>query len=289
MQHGGSFARVAGIGILAAFIGLAGAVQPGQARDGAEDRALVEEVIELYGINQFAEQVPATFAAQLQQRKAGTPAEVYQMLEEVFAEAYGSEAIRESMVASFLRQAERDRLERIRDWLQSPLGRRIQALEAEAGRPEAVQKMMQYAANFQSNPPTNERGMLIVRLDEVVGVTEITVTLQTETLRSMIVGIMGTLPPEKRTAQSEIDQMVANMGAQLAPILKPQVVISLFFTYREASDEELAEYIAYMESEDGRWLNRVTTQALMDAMTAGGERSGVLIAEKAQRSQAQTN
>jgi len=45
--------------------------------------------------------------------------------------------------------------------------------------------------------------------------------------------------------------------------------MSLLYTYKDVSDEELAENLRYLESENGRWLSRVVLKSLFAAMEDG--------------------
>jgi hypothetical protein len=47
-----------------------------------------------------------------------------------------------------------------------------------------------------------------------------------------------------------------------------RVLLSMLFAYRDVSDIDLGRYAAFLESPSGRWLTRVTHQALLAALAA---------------------
>jgi len=54
--------------------------------------------------------------------------------------------------------------------------------------------------------------------------------------------------------------------------------MSLLYTYKDVSDEELAENLRYLESENGRWLSHVVLKSLFVAMEDAARRTGATIA-----------
>ena len=73
------------------------------------------------------------------------------------------------------------------------------------------------------------------------------------------------LPPEKRPTSRETEIAVRQIRAQGEGLTRAALVRWLY-TYRSLSDEELATYVAFGESDPGRWFVATQRQGLLDAM-----------------------
>jgi Tfp pilus assembly protein PilP len=61
---------------------------------------------------------------------------------------------------------------------------------------------------------------------------------------------------------------------QIEAPIKNSMTMSCLFTYRTLTDAELAKYVAFYETEAGRWFYRVSGEGLLNAMAAGSEKLG---------------
>lgn len=248
---------------------------------GDDKRQLIEEVLELYGVKAYMTQIPVLLQAQLEREGDAHPPEVYAALSEAFAEAYRAEGLYEKVVAYFQAKADREQLLGAREWLLTPLSRKMTALELEAATPEAQQQMEAFAAGFDTNPAAKERLALVQALDEAVKATEVTVAVTVATVRALVEGVQPLLPADKRMLPEEIEPKIGRLQAELETTMKYGTWLSFLYTYRSASDDELADYVAYWKSHEGRWLNETTSAALLEAITAAAEDAGGRIAAAA--------
>ncbi len=243
-------------------------------------RTKVDEVLQLYGVTEQVEQLPGMLLASLDQQQAQLGPEVYPALRNAFEFTFTSEKLYNRLATSFAEQAEQadeQQLSRTLVWLHSPLARKMTALELAANTLEAMEAIQQYGALIESQPPPQPRRALIERLDETVGATRLALDFQAVVLRALLKGSNSLLPKERQTTIERIDRQIIDMKLQLLGLIREQVQVSMLYTYRNVSEEELAEYLAYWGTEDGRWLNSATSRALLAAIGEASREAGTLI------------
>jgi hypothetical protein len=245
------------------------------------ERALIEEVLTLYGVKEQMAQLPALLEAQLEREREQYPPQVYQVLRQAFAEAYRADGLYAKVIAHFEATATPEQLLAAREWLRTPLSQKMTRLEVEAASPQSQEKIPEFAAGLEANPPSADRVSLVQELDDAVSATDTTIAVSVATVRAVVKGVQPLLPADKRMPEEEIEHELLRLEAGLQSTMKYSTWIGFLYTYRSVSDQELTEYLAYWQSGEGRWLSHTTTDALLEAITAAAEDAGKRIAEAA--------
>lgn len=253
---------------------------PAQEADGeAEARVLLEEVLDLYGVKAQVDQLPGLLQAQLENEESGYPPEVYGVLREAFGEAYRADVLYQTLLEHMAGNAEPGHLRAAREWLRGPVARKLVQMEIAASSPQAQEELQSFMDGFDADTPeSRERLRLIQALDEAGGATEVALAVSVETVRAVVRGVQPLLPEDKRMPAPEIEREIGRLEIQLQMTMQYGTWLSLLYTYREASDDELMEYLAFLESAEGNWLNHAAGDALIEAIRVAGQEAGRRIA-----------
>ena len=257
---------------------------PATAKSAAEPsaaahRAKVEEALGLYGVKDQLAQVPALLQNQMEQEKGEIDPELHAQLTGILVDSYQGEVLYAHVLRHFETYAEPARLEEALAWLHSPLSKKMTQFEVVSSTLEGQQQLLQFAAGLASNPPSEARVGLVLRLDEAIQASDLSIDMLALVTRAMVEGTQPLLPPEKKISKEDLEMQLEYMKPALKPTMKSTVLVSFLCTYRAASDEELNQYAGYWESESGQWLNRITSEAWLEAMSAAGREAGERIAE----------
>ena len=245
----------------------------------AAHRAKVEEALGLYGVKDQLAQFPALLEAQMAREKGQFDPELHGQLTGILVDSYQGEVLYAHVLRYFETHAEPARLEEALAWLHSPLSKKMTQFEVESSTPEGHRELRQFAAGLASNLPSDARVGVVMRLDEATQASDWSVNMVASVTRAMIEGTQPLLPPEKKISEEDLDKQMEYMKAALKPTIKSTVLVSFLYTYRAASDEELEQYAGYWESESGQWLNQITSEAWLEALSAAGREAGERIAE----------
>ncbi len=253
----------------------------------ADRRKLVEEVLERFGVNQQIAQIPTRIQAQLQQRRSELSPQIYAELSGILPDAFRTELLDARTIKNFEAKANKEQLLSALEWLRSPPSKKMTQLEVEVGTPEGQRQLREFVTTLQSNPPSEQRVALLLRLDEATEGTEMAIALTVIIARAMVEGMQPLLPPEKRMDHSQVERQIGTMKSRLHPMMKNYLLVANLFVYRSVSDDELEGYVSNWESENGQWLYRTTIEAFMAAMATAAKEAGERIAEVASQKSAE--
>ncbi|MBA1272989.1 DUF2059 domain-containing protein [Stutzerimonas azotifigens] len=152
------------------------------------------------------------------------------------------------------------------EFYQSPLGRKIVSAEVLAGRREQLDK---YAGGLPRLEAGSNRQLLIRHLAQAVPATEagaeVSLALAgvaADSLSQMLPGILG-----GGQAQGLLDTQRERLIQQM----DGEIDNTLLFVYRDLSDAELEEYVAFAQSSDGKAYFDAALKALRAALAVGAQ------------------
>ncbi len=244
-----------------------------------DKEALVAEAIELMGLRRLTDEIASSARQAAAGIDEGSPTS--KMLVDAMSEGFASERIYRVAEETFREKATGVRLGAALEWLRSPFARRMERAESSGTR----DSLDSYIAGLESAPPSGDRVELLLRLDHASGTSDAAVEMQVAMMKALLQGmyLSGQAGPAGQAgpgADHAIEQAVEQARPKLRRKTRNRIQLSLHFMYRDVSDDELAQYLAYLESEDGEWLRRVLLKALFAAMEEGARRSGEVLAER---------
>ncbi|PIQ83714.1 MAG: hypothetical protein COV75_05895, partial [Candidatus Omnitrophica bacterium CG11_big_fil_rev_8_21_14_0_20_63_9] len=209
----------------------------------------------------------------LQQRQDLSPEEAV-FLKRALIESHHPELFAEAARERFTKSFDAEKFSKVRAWFQEPLGLKMRQYERAASNAQVAQEAEQYFSMLKESPPAAERVALIDRLDQATQSTETTLNVVMAAAESLW-NLGAEMNPkgavrERRKWELQQQQLVA----QQREVYNAAVVASLLFTYRDATDQELEQYIAFWESGLGRWMSRLTSSAVQDGMRLVSDRMG---------------
>lgn len=238
------------------------------------------EVLELLGFRRISDRIASSAreAAEAFGRVSRPSDLVARVLVDAFARGFEPERFYEVASRTFRVRVTDADLEPSTAWLRTPLAQRMDRLETTAPRPTG-EPFDSFLVSLDEQPPSRGRLKLVEGIDRASRTTDAAVEMQAAMLRALIEGVNRTREPERRLSASEVERAIDSTKKGLSGRAHARVRLALLYTYRDASDEDLAAYLSYLESASGRWLCDVVFESLVAAMKDAAERSGDAIAE----------
>ena len=241
----------------------------------ADKEAMVTEAIELMGLRRLTDEIASSARQAAAGIDEGSPQS--EMLVDAMSEGFASERIYRVAEETFREKATGMRLGTALEWLRSPFARRMERAES-SGFEGSLES---YIAGLESAPPSGARVELLLRLDRASGTSDAAVEMQVAMMKALLQGMYFSVSAQAGPgADHAIEQAIERARPKFARKTRNRIQLSLHFMYRDVSDDELVQYLAYLESEDGEWLTRVLLKALFAAMEEGARRSGEVLAER---------
>lgn len=242
--------------------------QPPQVRPVEGEReALIAEALEISGTKKALETIPIHIRTQFEARQTQLKAEHKGRVARILTDAFRAESLYGAVRGAFRTNYDPQRMSLAVAQLRSPLFRKAAALEIAASEPGAQQDLERFAMGLQGDIPPPARVALVQRHEAAMRSAELQIEMAVVAFQAVARALEPVLPSEKRPTARETEIAVGQMRAQGESLIRAALVRWLY-TYRSLTDEELATYVAFGESDSGRWFVATQRQGLLEAMRA---------------------
>lgn len=191
---------------------------------------------------------------------------------EVFGRVYEPGKMNEELAANLKKNLNVERMGRFLELLRQPIALKMNSQEARGTPPEAVKESVE---SLRKNPASPARVKLIQTLDDATRTSEVALENSTTIARSMVDTMLTELQKRGKNVPKEASQTVASQLNTMRDQARPQIRSVLYATYRNATDEELAEYAKLIDTDTGRWGNEVLANAIRPVLASRGSALGV--------------
>lgn len=202
------------------------------------------------------------------------------VIEKISKEYFVGDDILKKVTETLKKDFNQEYAEKYAEWLNGKLGKKITKSEIRASSPEAALAVMAYAIQMEQNPPGEQRMALIERMIKALNVEKHLGEKTNVIFIKMIMGMNKTLKPEKMIPEkmlNEIKEIYAKSSVnQTTSFLAP----SFLFTYDSLKDDELKEYVDFLETKEAQWFNDLMFQSEIDAIENDAEKFGLEIGKE---------
>ena len=240
--------------------------QPPQVRPVEGEReALITEALEISGTKHALETIPAHIRAQLDVRQTPIKPEEKARVVKILGDAFRPDVLYGAVRAAFKANYDPSRMGFVIGQLRTPLFRKVAALEVAASEPGAKQDLERFAIGLQGDVPKPARVALVQRYEASMRSAELQIEMGVVAFRAVSRSLEPVLPSEKRPTAREMDSAERTLRAKQDSLVRDALVRWLY-TFRSLTDEELGEYVAFAETDAGRWFVTTQRKGLLDAM-----------------------
>jgi len=224
---------------------------------GSEVEGLADQVLVKTGTYEMLSSFPEMIQAQAAQESPfSRNQEATQKAVRGLISSFNEVDARFSLLNKISENFTADELSKILDWLNSPLGTRFIASELEAASVEGQNNLLRYVATLSSNPPLESRILLIQEFERKSRLTDLTMNM----LKSMMMGMAKTanasLSNEEKLEEAELIKQMEEIYTNMEPMMREsiwqQMLLTSHYSYRDFSDDELSEYIKFIDSDIGK-------------------------------------
>ncbi len=252
------------------------AAKPAAAPVAADPDAVVAEVIARSGLGAFAEQFRQGALQGMEaapNRPVNLSAQDAQAYRDAINRVLAPTKINEQIRAQIRKSYDPAPFARFVELLRQPINEKMTKMEAETPTPDQIR---QFFEKLRSNPLPQQRQELIRRLDAAGRASEIASEISVVVIRGMLDGAVIAQPGGEAKGGAP-----ANMEEQLASMrraVQTQTRALLVYTYRNASEAELKDYAALLESETGRWGTKMLSSAVKTVIDGAARELGAEMA-----------
>ncbi len=97
-------------------------------------------------------------------------------------------------------------------------------------------------------------------------------------VRSLTRAFQPSLPAVADLTPGQLDQQIAQARNRTLEDMRRACLVSMLLAYRDLSDDELDQYVRFVESETGNWYMGVMNSALLAAVNGAAESTAAELA-----------
>jgi hypothetical protein len=172
----------------------------------------------------------------------------------MLASSFSAESYNKSIRQALLDYYNADIMTRVVTWYRSGTGRKMVRLEQSGAEPGQGGARRNYLATLENKQPSEKRLVLIFRIDESLRASEDAFA----TIKAVATGWSRAVEELQgegdRTEVGQLETALTIYRAQARDQVSEDVLREMMYTYREATDAELAAYAEFLDSDAGQWF-----------------------------------
>jgi hypothetical protein len=201
-------------------------------------------------------------------------AEQFEVAKQLVREQFAAKKLTQMTLARLQAEGSSPFVDEALAWLQTPTVRKVMKAKGATWSPTGLAGMKSVVDQRKQDPPSEKRLELVERYDQAAGQSE--VVQSTIQMSGLAVAVMAdSLEPAPE--QQGIPALQASMNARrklIKPFFKEMSIVTSLVYFHDLSEEEIEAFVAFSESEAGRWYYETTSSAFLDTLQEVAEDLG---------------
>lgn len=212
----------------------------------------VTQYLALSGIDAALQGIPAQMVAMNQQMQmTAKDPEQSQKVMELLLNAWQLEEVKLVVSEHVKENFTAAEMQKLLDWLNSDLARRIKMAEEKASAPNFNQDFMGYIATLQTTPPTPARVKVIREFVEATNLVEHSLKIVMAVAKGTVEGLTVANPGESINTE-QVQQQMAQMEQMMRLALDQQMIMVSYFVYDQLTEQEIEQYTNFYKQPLGK-------------------------------------
>jgi flagellar motor protein MotB len=243
---------------------------------------MLAHYLQLSGINDMIESIPAQIEASAKQQHltaTETEAKSHENSVQTLLSAWNTDDIKQSVQDYIQAHSNKEEIAALIAWQEEPLTRKIGAEELVSTSPQFESGFLRYIADLEGNPPSNETKQAIQRFVAATHMTDMMIDMSVQVVKAMMIAEARSSSTDTVEVEAEIDQQISATIEAMRSSVEQQAILMSYYIYRNISNEELATYSAFYETELGARELALVTESLTEALSYWAGKSAFALAE----------
>lgn len=217
----------------------------------------VDEAFRLAGLGKNCELAadPATF---VELARSGLAPEDISEFRALVTQMSRPETFERALKATLVENYSPELFPIVLEQLRSPLSLRMIKLLVDNARPDP-KALTAFVEGLRTAPPSVSRVSLIRRVSSALGADSLAVDIGATIMRTAAYSMNEAAAPRKYATEDQIRDSVEAFRLKYAVSIADATVSQGLYIFRSASDQELQEYLALLESDALSWFNHTVT------------------------------
>ena len=248
-------------------------VVTGAERRSETDARALDTLLERSGLRVQLESLSAGVRVQFLLGQGRLSGEDRITIDRIVSQHFSAGALHARMRLEFEKNPDSAGLAKALEWYDSPLGRRITGLELASLIPDGGQPQ-----DSENERPSPRRLDLLRRLDAGGGASDTTVDVTMSIVGSLTRAFQPALPAVARLSRGQLENELTQVRNLTLERIRRACLLNMLSAYRDLTDDELEQYVRFVESEGGQWYMSVMNGSLLIAVDAAAEATATELA-----------
>ena len=244
----------------------------GSDRRSEGDARALDTLLERSGLRPQLESLSAGVRLQFLMGQGRLSGEDRLTVDRIVSQRFSAATLYARMRVDFEKNLESDRLVKALEWYDSPLGKRITGLELASLTPGGQ------APDIENRRASQRRLDLLRRLDASGGASDTTVDVTMAIVGSLARAFQPALPAVARLSRGQLEHELTQVRNVTLERIRRACLLNMLSAYRQLTDEEIEQYVQFVESEGGQWYMAVMNASLLAAVNAAAETTATELA-----------
>lgn len=239
---------------------------------------LVAEIIEASGLKRQFEAFgrDSVMRSATSSDKGAAENEDFRALLDITTRVFDPAKMTAELSANLKGKFDAERMSRFLEVLRNPVVAKLNAVEPKSAEPGAFKEFMDAQ---RKNPPSAARQKQLQTLDEITLSSEVAADMAAAMARDLMDSMVNEFQKAGRPVSREARQAMAAQMNNLRNQARAQMRTILQFMVRDASDEELSDYLKLVDTDTGRWGYQLLADATRPVMASRGTALGQEVAK----------
>jgi hypothetical protein len=248
-----------------------------------ENNAVIEQLLIQSGVNEQIQQFPNAMAFKIEQIYALGQCDEnsFTTINSAIKKTINKTSMKRIVVDDTGKNLNKAELQELRDWYNSPLGKKITQLEQASSSSKAYDEIRKEGDLLLSN---KKRLALVQEIDKTIHATDWAVNVELQSTIAMLGGLAQIQHKNITANLVQFASAIEEQKAMLRPQVEKSILLWYMYTYKKLSNEELNAYIEFLKRSNTQKFNSVTLKSLSHAITTVVEDFIITIESDSQKS-----
>jgi len=242
-------------------------------RQSEIDGRALDTLLERSGLKVQLESLSAGVRVQFLLGRGRLSGEDRLTIDRIVSRRFSSAALYARIRLEFEQNLESGKLAKALEWHDSLLGKRIAGLELASLMLDGGQ-----LPDFEKDRPSERRLDLIRRLDAGGGASDTAVDVTMAIVRNLTRAFQPALPAVARLSPGQLEHELTQVRNLTLERIRRACLLNMLTAYRDLTDQELEQYVRFVESESGQWYMSMMNGTLLIAVDAAAKATATELA-----------
>lgn len=235
---------------------------------------LADKVVNRSGLLEMISQFPALLKEGVQQgaeQSGGNNQKLVMQISQIIDQAFGINESIEMVRKDLSKNLTEEELTRVLEWLDSPLGKKITALEISAMTSDAYQDMQTQLMALQEKYRGSPREKLFERFDKSTNATEASLETAIAVQLTLASAMSASSNSPHMPSYEYLKKSIEDNRFMMRGVIGQQVFANYLYTYQNLTDEELKSYVDFTSSPAGKNYSLVVNESIKNVLLKPSE------------------